>query len=204
MARVSPKQHSFARGEITAKLHGRQDTELYYTALEIARNYIVDGRGILERRPGNQLMGQTKNNQPAVIIPFVYDQEQSYILEFGDLYMRPWFGLGQVLDSGSISETVTPFTAAEVDNLSFTQIRDIMWTAHANHAPGVVKRNTPTAFTYEDFERTRAKLIDTIHQNLNVMKYTKNILLFMVFSLLRKDDIIIRLTHLFEGKQSVL
>lgn len=152
MARVSPKQHSFARGEISPRLYGRQDTELYYTALERAKNYVVDGRGILERRPGTRYLGNTKDNGPATLVPFVYNRTQSYILEMGDLYMRSWFDFGQVQDGGGPSETVTPYTAAQVETLSFTQLRDTMWAAHGTHPLQTIIRDSASTFAISEYE----------------------------------------------------
>lgn len=161
MARVSPKQHSFARGEVSPKLYGRQDTELYYTALELSRNYVVDGRGILERRPGTKFIGRTKNDGKAALLPFVYDQAQSYILELGNEYLRAWFNDGQVLDGGNPSEESTPYSDDEVDDLSYTQARDVMWIAHGNHPPSTVKRVTASTFELETFQTRDGPYLDT-------------------------------------------
>lgn len=160
MARVSPKQHSFARGEISPRLYSRQDTELYYTALEVARNYIVDGRGILERRPGTRLLGSTKNNGEASLIPFVYDQQQSYILELGEQYLRAWYDFGLVLDGANPSETATPYSADETADLSFAQSRDVMWMAHAEHAPSTITRATATTFAFAAFATRDGPYLD--------------------------------------------
>ena len=160
MARVSPKQHSFARGEITPRLHGREDTELYYTALAVARNYVVDGRGILERRPGTRVLGRTKNDGRAELLPFVYDENQSYILELGDEYLRAWFNFGLVLDGNTPSETATPYTDDEVGDISFTQSRDTMWTTHANHPPSIIQRQTENTFSFETFQTRDGPYLD--------------------------------------------
>lgn len=152
MSRVSPRQHSFNRGALTRRLHGNQNLELYYTALWVVRNYVITGHGIMERRPAFEQLGHTKNDGPATLYPFAFDPLSPYTLELGEMYLRAWFGDGLVLDGGSPSETATPYTAAEAEELSTAQEGDFMWVAHRNHQQATIVRNTPNTFTHQAFE----------------------------------------------------
>ena len=152
MARVSVRQHTFARGEIRGKLRGRQDTELYYAALGMARNYIVDGLGTLERRPYSRFYGRTKNDGAAALRPFVYSPTQSYVLEFGDLYMRAWYDGGQVLDGGSPEEITTPWSADDAEEMDSAQDKDVMFCVHGDHQPQKITRVSASEFAIEAME----------------------------------------------------
>lgn len=152
MARVAEKQNTFNRGVISEQLHGRIDLELYYTAMADGLNYVVNGRGILEKRPGTMFIEHTKDDGLAELIPFVYSIEQAYMLEFGDLYMRAYANYGQVLSGGVPSETVTPYTAAQVRQLSFTQSNDILFIVHPLHKPARLARTSIDTFALATFD----------------------------------------------------
>lgn len=152
MARVAPQQTSFGRGRLTRRLHGKQDLEMYYSGLRDAVNYVVTGHAILEKRPGYQYLGQTKNNQDAALIPFVFDPVTSYQLEVGHEYFRAWFDDGLVLDAGVPSETVTPYDSADVHDLSTAQINDFMVVTHGSYPQSKITRTSTTTFAFDDFD----------------------------------------------------
>lgn len=152
MARVSPKQNRFSRGQISKKLHGSQDLELYYTALEICRNYIVDGRGMLERRPGTRFYARTKDDGPAFLFPFAYSTTQAYVLELGQMYMRAIYQGGLVLDGGVPFEAATPYSVADLPEFSFHQLRDVLWMAHRNYPFNAIRRVAADEFSISPFD----------------------------------------------------
>jgi hypothetical protein len=152
MARVSLKQNSFNRGQISEKLWDRQDLELYYSAAESVINYVVDGRGILEHRPGTRYVDNTKSDAPAWLIGFEYDVEQSYMLAWGQNYVRPYANYGLVLDGGLPSETATPYSAEQAAELSTFQDNDVLFLAHGAHAPARLQRDTVNTFSIADFD----------------------------------------------------
>jgi len=82
-------QPSFARGEISDDLYGRVDTEAYDAAVRKARNMIVHAHGGISNRPGLQYIASVKTHstQP-VLVEFRFKTTDTYILEFGNLYMR--------------------------------------------------------------------------------------------------------------------
>lgn len=152
MARVSLKQNSFNRGQISEKLWDRQDLELYYSSAESVINYVVDGRGICEHRPGTRYVDNTKDDEPAWLIGFEYDVEQSYMLAWGQNYVRPYANYGLVLDGVDPSETATPYTAQQSAELSTVQDNDVLFLAHGSHAPSILQRDTINTFSLADFD----------------------------------------------------
>jgi hypothetical protein len=168
MARVTPKQSRFSRGQISKKLHGSQDLELYYAALELCRNYIVDGRGMLERRPGTLLRWRTKSDGPAVLFGFAFDDVTAYVLEMGAGYLRAGFDGGLVLDGLSPFETTHPFTVAQLQEASTHQLGDIMWMAHRDVPLQVIRRTAVDEFDVETFDLRDGPYLDEDTQGVRL------------------------------------
>jgi hypothetical protein len=80
---------SFAGGELDPALYARVDTTKYATGARTLRNTTVKKSGGTQSRPGTQFVGEVKDSTKAVrLIPFIFNAEQTYCLEFGDEYMR--------------------------------------------------------------------------------------------------------------------
>ena len=74
------------------------------------------------------IIAATKNNGIARLIPFVFNVEQAYQLEFGDLYIR-FYTLRGVLESAPDVplEIVSPYGAADIAGLKYTQSNDVLY-----------------------------------------------------------------------------
>lgn len=141
-------QPSFTGGELSPSLHSRVDLSKYSVSLKTCRNFYVQAHGGVSNRPGTQFIAETKtSSKKSRLIPFEFNTEQTYVLEFGDLYMRVFKDGGQVLSGGSAVEITTPFTSAQVDDLQFTQSADVMTICHSSHAPREVARSSHTSWT---------------------------------------------------------
>lgn len=82
-------QKAFSGGEIAPALYSRTDLAKYFTALKTCRNFYVMRHGGVTNRPGTKFIGEVKDSSKAVrLIPFVFNNSQTYMLEFGDQYMR--------------------------------------------------------------------------------------------------------------------
>jgi len=82
-------QRNLAAGELDPALHARPDMVKYTTGAKAVRNFMVMRQGGVTNRPGFLVVAEAKDsNKLCVIVPFVYDFETTYCLEFGDLYMR--------------------------------------------------------------------------------------------------------------------
>lgn len=86
---ASITQKAFSGGEIAPALYARTDLAKYFTALKTCRNFYVMRHGGVTNRPGTKFIGEVKDSNKAVrLIPFVFNNSQTYMLEFGDQYMR--------------------------------------------------------------------------------------------------------------------
>jgi len=70
-------------GEWSPRLWGRYDQAKYGAAMRECSNFMPTTQGPLVRRPGTIYVQQTyKNDDDTRLVPFVYSDTQSYILEF--------------------------------------------------------------------------------------------------------------------------
>jgi hypothetical protein len=84
------RQGSFAGGELSPRLWGRFDLEVRAKGVRRCRDFFVDREGALVSRPGTQYLGLGWDDTAIRLVPFIYSDSQSYVLEFGHLYVRIW------------------------------------------------------------------------------------------------------------------
>ena len=102
---------SFSGGEISPSLWARVDLVKYSTGLRTCRNFIVMRHGGVANRPGTGFVAEVKNSTKAVrLIPFVFNSSQTYVLEFGDQYMRVHRNGAQVTET---AKNITAATQAD-------------------------------------------------------------------------------------------
>src|SRR5258708_5573447 len=103
MPKVSKLQSNFSAGEVSPIVYGRVDAQRYKAALATCLNYLPTLQGPLIRRPGTKYVANAKDPaNPPVLIPFQFSATQSYILEFGNLYIRFYTNGGQVLTNTNV------------------------------------------------------------------------------------------------------
>lgn len=80
---------NFAKGELTPAMYARTDTAGYQAALRKAKNMNVLRQGGVQNRPGTVFVSTVKDSSKRTrLIPFVFGTDQTYVLEFGNGYMR--------------------------------------------------------------------------------------------------------------------
>jgi len=110
MARVHPIQTNFTAGEISPKLAGQIDFNKYANGVETMENMTVQTQGGASRRSGTRFVCEVKDSSKNTrLIPFEFNVTQSYILEFGDQYIRFYKDNGQIVEA---NKTVTAITKA--------------------------------------------------------------------------------------------
>lgn len=82
-------QRTFASGEVSPSLYARTDLVKYATGLRTCKNSIILRYGGASNRPGTLFVREVSDSSKAVrLIPFIYNADQTYVLEFGQEYMR--------------------------------------------------------------------------------------------------------------------
>ena len=133
---------NFTAGELSPRLDGRTDLQKYFQGCKTLQNMVVHPHGGATRRPGTKFIAETKSNGEARLISFEFSTTQTYVLEFGNTYMRVFKDGGQVLDSGSVVEISTPYSAAEANELKFAQSADVLFIVHPSHQPRKLSRTS--------------------------------------------------------------
>ena len=148
MARVHPFQSNFTAGELSPRLEGQIDFKKYFNGCSELTNMIVYPHGGATRRGGTYFVSEVKDSTKEVrLIPFEFNVTQSYVLEFGDQYIRFYKDNGQIQSGGSAYEISTPYLEAELSELHFAQSADVMYICHSSHAPRKLSRTGHTSWT---------------------------------------------------------
>ena len=142
-------QPSFAGGEVSPSLQARVDTAAYHAWLKSARNFYVHPQGGVSNRPGTAYMGTAKyTEQPCRIIPFVVGENEAYVLELGEEYIRVYTSAGQVLDDQADPyEIETPYSAGALANIAYTQQDQMLILTHPDYPPQRLVRTSPGRFS---------------------------------------------------------
>lgn len=141
-------------GEVSPTMEGRSDTARYPNACVRLENFLLTTTGMYSARPGMGLMGLPKSaGTRAKLRNFQFSDQQGNILELGELYARVWNTLGQVLQApaGPPVEVSTPFPAAELDLLGYTQSADFLFVVHENRGIFTIKRLSLTNWQFASF-----------------------------------------------------
>jgi hypothetical protein len=92
---------SFAAGELAPALQGRVDLAKYQVGLATCLNWFVHPFGGVSTRAGTAFVGETCDAAVrSRLIPFSFNTQQTYVLEFGDRKMRVIKEGGYVLEAG--------------------------------------------------------------------------------------------------------
>ncbi len=106
-------QPTFAGGEVSEAVGARVDLQKYSASVAKMENMFVQTSGGAANRPGLEYVCEIKDSTVnARLIPFEFNTEQTYVLEFGNLYMRVIVDGGLAVDTASL-ETITGATAAD-------------------------------------------------------------------------------------------
>lgn len=140
-------QTSWNAGEWAPALNARVDMAKYHSGAALLRNFFVDYRGGATTRPGSKYILPTKSIG-ARLIPFQASFTVSYLLEFGNNYIRFYNNGAPVL------ETATSITAAAVgtptvftDNAHGYSNGDWIFAGNAYY---IIQNVTTNTFTLTD------------------------------------------------------
>ncbi len=141
-------QTNFTAGEWSPMLEGRVDLAKYPNALYKMENFVILPHGPASFRTGTRFIKETKISSTASrLIPFVASVDDAYMLEFGELYIRVYKTQEQVLSGGVAYEIVSPYAAADVQDIRYTQSADVLYLFHEDYAPYKLSRVDDTDWT---------------------------------------------------------
>ncbi|MGE7139140.1 hypothetical protein ACQKIE_16055 [Luteibacter sp. NPDC031894] len=147
-------QPSFTGGEISPSLYARVDLQRYANSLKTCRNWIVSSYGGVYNRHGHRFVSRTKWSGASAsrLIPFQFSIDQNYVVELGDRYARFYANGALVMNGASPAEIPTPWSAAEIWDVSYSQSADVMYLTHVSHPPRVVTRTSANTFSIDLYD----------------------------------------------------
>jgi hypothetical protein len=161
MARVTPILNNQTSGEITPLLSGRVDLNKYHNTGEIVRNIYLHTQGPSSSRPGSEYIAAVKDHSKRVrLVDFQFSATQSYVLEFGDQYIRFYKDKGQIAAGLTPYEMASPYKESDLRDLRFIQSADFMFICHPWHYPRQLTRTGHTAWTLTNVPLVNGPYLD--------------------------------------------
>ena len=108
MARSAYAFTNFTAGELSPRMDGRTDLEKYFFGCKTLENMVVHPHGSASRRPGTRFIAEAKDSSTEKrLIPFEFSTTQTYMLEFGNLYVRFYKDNGIITETGKTISAIT-------------------------------------------------------------------------------------------------
>ncbi|MCI0563275.1 MAG: hypothetical protein MN733_32765 [Nitrososphaera sp.] len=139
-------QTNFSKGELSPLIEGRPDLASYFEGGSVIENFILLRQGGLARRVGTRFVAEAKfNNFLIILIPFESSVGDTYVLEFGDFYIRFYKnGVQLQASAGGPLEVVSPYSITNLPDLHYTQSVDVMFLFHPDHPQRKLSRLSDT------------------------------------------------------------
>lgn len=119
---VTVAQPSFAAGELSPSLRARTDLAKYRIGLALCENYFIQSTGGAASRAGLKGVLRSKTTVASAVEPrvvgFTFSVTQTYILEFGDLFMRVIMNGGYVLETAQSITSITPAATTTINKVA--------------------------------------------------------------------------------------
>lgn len=165
------QQKSFAGGVMGPLMLGRSDDEKYKAGLKVCQNFICLPQGAVQNRAGFEYVRECKYaDKQTRLIGFIYSRTQTWVLEFGEKYIRfHTEGTTLLNEDGSVYEVATPYSSEDVMDLHYAQSADVMTFVHHKYPPMELKR-----YSIRDWRFTECEINPTLSppQNATAIKYT--------------------------------
>jgi hypothetical protein len=151
-------QLAFTTGEVSPDVSNRFDLEQYKSALLEAENVVIRPYGAVAKRQGSQYVGQVKySDKPTRLFEFTTNTNNSFMLEFGDKYIRVWnYGIYTGI------EVTTPFTSDILFDLNCNQSGDVMFICSGKYPIQTLSRYSDT-----DWRMSTYKLTEQPYDEIN-------------------------------------
>lgn len=140
----TPLITDWSAGELSPKMYGRADVPAFMKGAETIENFFVTEQGILTKRPGSvtKVAAYGNTNKPR-LIPFVYDDTESYVVELTNSYLR-------VLRAGAVvAVSADPaYSATEIFEVQWCKDHNGLYLFHQNYPPKALVRTATDTFSF--------------------------------------------------------
>jgi hypothetical protein len=158
MQKVRIPQNSFQYGEISDNTVMRTDSPIYASSAQSLENMIVLPEGAVKKRHGAKFhYKNTQTNKELYLAPFIFDDNEEYIIGIGEAYILCW----RITANNNLSlvDTITqdtqsnvlPFDKDYLHQYNTAQYGDVMFICHPLFAPRMLTRTSLTTFEVSVF-----------------------------------------------------
>jgi hypothetical protein len=154
----------FNGGEMSPLMDGRTDSEKYATGCRLLENFIVRSYGGVFKRPGiKHGAHESVTFDPGLIdairiIPFRRNTTQNYALVFKENLITVY---NFVSDSfNDVASLVTTYSVAEIEDLHYVQLNDVMYLTVATEHPKIITRASDGTWSIADVPFQFAPALD--------------------------------------------
>jgi hypothetical protein len=136
----------------------RTDSPIYAASAQSLENMIVLPEGAVKKRHGTKFIYKnTRTNKDLHLAPFIFDDNEQYVIGIGEAYIFCW----RLLTDGTVSlvstitadtqSNVLPFDKDYLREYNTAQYGDVMFICHPLFAPRMLTRTSLTAFELSVF-----------------------------------------------------
>lgn len=158
MQKVRIPQNSFQYGEISDNTVMRTDSPIYAASAQSLENMIVLPEGAVKKRHGGKFhYKNTQTNKELYLAPFIFDDNEEYIIGIGEAYILCW----RITANNNLSlvatitqdtqSNVLPFDKDYLHQYNTAQYGDVMFICHPLFAPRMLTRTSLTTFEVSVF-----------------------------------------------------
>jgi hypothetical protein len=153
---------SFTAGELSSSMEGRTDFAKYFNGASNIENFVVLPHGPVTRRPGTYFVSEVKTSANSTrLIPFTFSTTQTYVLEFGNQYIRFFKDDGQITEGDKTISAITAANPAVVTSSShgysngdFVNISGVVGMTEVNGKTFKVADKTTNTFELQNVDGT--------------------------------------------------
>ena len=141
-------------------MEGRTDFAKYFNGASNIENFVVLPHGPITRRPGTYFVSEIKTSSAKTrLIPFTFSTEQTYVLEFGNLYVRFFKDDGQITEGNKVISAITKANPGVVtsnshgySNGDFVNISGVVGMTEVNNKTFKVANKATNTFQLTDID----------------------------------------------------
>jgi hypothetical protein len=146
LGHITPLLSDFTYGELSPKMLGRSETNVYHKGAQTVQNMVPMIQGGFRKRTGSLMIENTLGDVTAQIYRMVINQNLWYLLEFTNLMLRIW---GNMNTTPSVVQTVTtPYLTADLVNLQMGWAYPDLFIANSNYAPAMLEYVSLNTFVF--------------------------------------------------------
>lgn len=169
MSKIYNIKTNFSAGELSPRLLARVDLEQYSNGCKTILNAYPLQHGGAKRRPGTLVVGEVfDSTEPAKYIPYVYSKDESYLVVINGGRIEFATKGAFILNGGPRYYISSPYTAAQLADIRYTQVGLDVYITHPSHPPKILKSTSPTNWTLTDVDFTYNAVTDYWYDNSDV------------------------------------